>query len=342
MKTSHLLRILMIALSGFLFIQCTSDLEIPDPIAGPAGADGRDGVDGVDGADGTASCVTCHSNTTREPLLASWEVAKHNTGFVSFAAGRADCAQCHSEEGYTDYLSMGSVDTAGYASPSRFNCTTCHDKHSTFDFENDGLDYALRNINPVTLVIDESTVIDFEGSSNNCITCHQPRNSYEIPSGTADYEITSKRFGPHHGPQSTMLEGIMGANIAGAEAYPGVGSAAHRNGSSCVACHMGESSNTSQGLHSWVPTDAACVTCHPNGAPDEIAGFSEDMATLQALLEANNMFDADGYYVPGTYSAKLAQAAWNYRTLLEDNSNGIHNPGYTRALLKNSIEALQE
>ncbi len=360
MKNLKLLNILMLVASGFLLIACTSDLEIPDPIAGPAGLNGIDGVNGTDGVDGTASCVNCHSSAKREPLLASWSVAAHNTGFVSFAAPRADCAQCHSEEGYIDYITTGAVkeysleligvDSMGmavydtinpYPNASRLNCTTCHDKHGSFDFENDGFDYALRNLDAVTLVIDESTMIDFEGSSNACITCHQPRNSYDIPSGTADYEITSKRFGPHHGPQATMLEGIMGANIAGSEAYPGVGSATHRTGSSCVNCHMGESSDTNQGLHSWNPRDEACIACHPSGAPDEIGGFSADMATLEALLAANNMFDVDGYYVPGTYSAKLAQAAWNYRTLLEDQSKGIHNPAYTRALLKNSIEALQ-
>jgi len=111
MKTLHILRIPMIVLSGFLFIQCTSDLEIPDSIAGAPGVDGINGIDGTDGFDGTASCVTCHG------------------------------------------------------------------RHSTFDFENDGFDYALLNIDAVTLVIDESTVIDFGDVSNNYITCHQPRNS---------------------------------------------------------------------------------------------------------------------------------------------------------------------
>ncbi|MDZ7614220.1 MAG: hypothetical protein U5K51_11365 [Flavobacteriaceae bacterium] len=43
----------------------------------------------------------------------------------------------------------------------------------------------------------------------------------------------------------------------------------------------------------------------------------------------------------GTYPASVAQAVWNYQTLNEDQSNGAHNPGYTKALLKNSIEALQ-
>ncbi len=343
MKTSHLLRSLMIIASGFLMIQCTSDLEIPDPIAGPPGADGTDGIDGVDGVDGTASCVSCHSNATREPIFASFSISQHAAEDGAFArGGSANCAQCHGDKGYVDYIETGMVDTAGYSNVEPMNCATCHDRHSTFDFENDGFDYALRNIDAVTLVIDNATVLDFGGSSNNCITCHQPRNSYPVPGGTDSVTITSKRYGPHHGPQATMLEGIMASNIPGSVAYPAVGTATHRTGSSCVSCHMGESTDTSTGIHSWNPTAAACVTCHPNGAPDEMSGFTEDMATLQALLAANNMFDADGYYVPGTYSAELAQAAWNYRTLLEDQSKGIHNPGYTRALLKNSIEALQD
>ena len=43
----------------------------------------------------------------------------------------------------------------------------------------------------------------------------------------------------------------------------------------------------------------------------------------------------------GLFSAEAAQAAWNYMTLYEDQSKGVHNPNYAKALLKNSIEALQ-
>ncbi len=371
MKNLNILRILMIVASGFLLIQCTSDLEIPEAIVGPAGANGLNGIDGTDGVDGTASCVTCHSNATRGPVEASFAVSLHATGGTFARGSSASCAQCHGEAGYIDYITMGAVDTAGYASPGMMNCTTCHDSHSTFDFENDGFDYALRNIAPVTLVIDESTVIDFGDASNNCITCHQPRNSYVIPAenGTGKYVITSTRFGPHHGPQATMLEGIMGANIAGSEGYPGVGTATHRTGSSCVACHMGESTDTNEGLHSWNPTEESCVACHPNGAPDEIGGFTTDFETLETLLttvvgeeymedvDGNPMYDVDGNPIgngtpvvgiiingrskTGIFTTAEAQAAWNYMTALEDRSKGIHNPGYMRALLKNSIEALQ-
>ena len=43
----------------------------------------------------------------------------------------------------------------------------------------------------------------------------------------------------------------------------------------------------------------------------------------------------------GIFPTAAAQAAWNYKTLEEDQSKGTHNPGYSKALLKNSLEALQ-
>ena len=166
-----------------------------------------------------------------------------------------------------------------------------------------------------------------------------------------------------------MLEGILAANIAGPTGYPGVASATHRTGSSCVACHMTESSNPEVGGHSWVPSESACVQCHTNGVPSELNGYTEGMATLAALLaqvvgeeyaedaEGNPVFDVDGNPVgtgvpvngiivdgsanSGIFTVEEAQAAWNYKTLEEDQSRGIHNPGYSRALLNNSIEALQ-
>ena len=380
MKIFKLRTILILSLSSFLLVHCTSD-----PIPGPPGADGIDGIDGIDGedgADGTASCVNCHSNSVRGPIENSFMLSKHGSSFVGFAAGRGGedptnrCAQCHGEEGFVDYLELGEANEDGYDNPSPFFCSTCHTDHRTFDFENDGPDYAIRNIDPVTLVIDGSTVIDFQGSSNNCITCHQPRSSYVIPAedGTGKYVVTSSRFGPHHGPQSTMLEGVMGANLAGSEGYPGVGTAAHRTGASCVACHMGESADESEGLHSWVPTDMACAQCHPSGAPDQLGGFDDRMATLKQLLGevigeeyavdslGDPVYDMDGNPVgtgvpvmgiivdvpeenrsqTGIFTTAEAQAAWNYMTLLEDASQGVHNPGYARALLENSIEALED
>ena len=214
MKTHRLPGLILLMASAFFMFQCTSD-----PIPGPPGQDGIDGVDGqdgLDGVDGTASCISCHSNATREPILASFEFSLHGSG-TAFARGTsASCAQCHGEDGFVDYVTVGAVDTAGYATATPMYCSTCHDSHETFDFSSDGQDYALRNEHAQMLVLDPNYVMDFEGSSNNCITCHQPRNSYVIPAedGTGTYVVTSTRFGPHHGPQSTMLEGVLGEMAA--------------------------------------------------------------------------------------------------------------------------------
>ncbi len=377
MKNLMLIRLLIVVALGLLFVQCTSD-----PIPGPPGADGMDGIDGidgVDGADGIASCVSCHSDATRDIVDASFELSAHGSGFVfGFTGPREDCTFCHSNLGHQDFVAFGEVDPGSLSSNSPITCATCHDSHDTFDFENDGIDYALRSIEPVALELDPNTVIDFGGTSNNCTLCHQPRDSYVIPAedGTGKYVVATTRFGPHHGPQSTMLEGIMGANIAGSVGYPGVASATHRTGASCVSCHMGESTDVSEGLHSWNVTEASCVACHTNGIPSELAGFTEDMAILKQLLtevvgeeyeedsEGNPVFDMEGNPVgtgvpvvgliidfpdgsdtdrsnEGIFTTAEAQAAWNYMTLLEDQSRGTHNPAYSRALLTNSIEALQ-
>lgn len=352
MKNLTLKGLLLIIASGFLFVQCTTD-PIPGP-QGLAGIDGTDGIDGIDGTDAEATCVACHSDTHRDPILASFALSTHATGTAYARGSSASCAQCHGNEGYIDYVTTGAVNPDGYPNVSPMSCTTCHSKHSTFDFENDGYDFALRNFDPVTLVIDNTTIIDFEGTSNMCTTCHQPRNSYPVPAddGSGIVTINSYRYGPHHGPQSTILEGIMGANISGSVGYPGVGSATHRKGASCTSCHMAESTDVAIGQHSWTPSEESCLQCHTNGAPAEVSGFAADFEALHNLLVAKNLIGEDGYVLGASGEraspsnlllapVKDAQAIWNYKTLEEDKSNGVHNPAYAKALLKNSIEALQ-
>jgi hypothetical protein len=375
MKTRKFFGFLMVLASGFLFVNCTSD-----PIPGPPGADGQDGIDGVDGQDGvsgTASCVACHNNTLRSEIAAGFAVSAHASGSVGFAENRVGCAQCHGSAGFIEFIETGAA-AGPFSGDNTISCNTCHSSHRTFDFENDGPDYALRNPDPTQLVLAPSITLDFGDASNNCISCHQPRDSYEIPTTTSNglWVINTSRFGPHHGPQSTVLEGILGAEITfnGAEAYPAPGTAAHRNGASCVACHMGPSDDPEIGGHSWTPIEANCIECH-GAVPGEANGFSQDMALLKSLLEqvvgeefatdadGNPVFDADGNPVgtgvpvvglivdfgpddtdrsnQGIFSDVAAQAAWNYKTALEDQSRGIHNPEYTKALLKNSIQALQ-
>lgn len=338
MKKIKLISFLILIATSLLFVQCTTD-PIPGP-AGVDGIDGDDGVDGIDGASGTTECASCHNIGTSEAVHSSYLFSGHAAGgAVGYAGSRASCAQCHSNEGYVDYVSFGATNEEGYANPTPISCNTCHDTHKTFDFENEGYDYALRRIAPVELITDNTYTINYNGTSNNCALCHQPRRSPPVDDGSGEFAVTSSHWGPHHGPQSTFLEGIQGAELIGSVDYPAVATATHRTGSSCTSCHMGGSSGETDGEHTWIPTSTACTACHASGAPDGVAGLEEDMAALGLLLEDIGIVH-DGHPVQGNYNIVEAEAAWNYLLIMEDASNGTHNPAYARALVKNSIEAL--
>lgn len=395
MKKLKLLSYLMLVASSLLFFQCTHDKEY---VVGPAGADGIDGIDGVDGVDFSADCRACHSNEHREPIEDAYALSGHANG-TSWARGtRTSCARCHNNEGFIDYLSGNFVDDDGFqsANPDGYlvsnaiNCTGCHTDHRSFDFENDGNDYALRTLDPVELIIDPTVFIDIRndsdllGKSNTCVACHQPRRTGPTDDGLGTFAVTSTHWGPHYGAQSTMLEGIEGALIPGTMGYPGIASATHRTGSSCVNCHMGETTDTSDGSHTLWPTENACITCHTNGAPSEVTGLAADLITLEGLLENvvgwEYQYEVDingdliedingdpiivldingdpvtlevhgilhdghpntGTYGEGaTFNITEAKAAWNYLFVNADGSNGVHNPDYAKALINNSIEAL--
>lgn len=335
MKNFKLIGFLSIIGASLLFVQCTTD-----PIPGPPGEDGMDGVDGIDGIAGTTECAVCHNITTSEDVHASYLFSGHAAGgAVGYAGSRSSCAQCHSNEGYVDYITTGMTNEEGYSNPTAISCNTCHDTHTTFDFETEGYDYALRAFGPVTLVTDASYTIDYGGTSNNCAFCHQPRSTPPEDDGSGEFEVTSSHWGPHHGPQATFLEGIQGAELAGLVDYPSPLSATHRTGSSCTSCHMGETSGETDGNHTWIPTPTSCTQCHSDGAPETVDGLEEELTELAELLEAIGIVH-EGHPVEGTYTVTEAQAAWNYILVMEDSSMGIHNPAYAKALIANSIEAL--
>ncbi len=389
MKNLKLIGFLIILSSSLMFMSCETEYDV---LQGPAGADGAtgaagdDGAAGADGVDGSAaSCISCHSNTHREPIYAAYELSFHSKGLtegaVNYAGARADCAQCHSHEGYVDFITKGTTNPTGYyglseteillddngtpddpsddfpvlgefgeilytnnpvAVVSPISCDTCHGTHMSFDFENDGMDFALRALEPVSLITD-GTMIDYGGGSNACIGCHQPRRTGPTdPNGTGNFFISSSHWGPHHGPQATMLEGIQGIEIAGSVPYPDVASSTHRQGASCVSCHMGTTDNGSNGLHTWISSDNSCTACHTT-VPAEVTGLAADMAHLGELLETAGAlhFDNGWHPVKGTVSIEVAEAAWNFLFVHEDMSEGVHNPIYAKALISNSIEALE-
>ncbi len=343
MKKFKLINLLLIVAASLLLVNCTTE-PLPGR-AGDDGIDGADGADGLDGASGTTECAACHNVSTSEAVHASYLFSGHAKGDAVFFSGfGSDCATCHSNEGYIDHTTGAAPPEGGYPEFTAISCTTCHDKHSTFDFENDGFDYALRDIAPTNLIVKPDYTIDYAGTSNACAYCHQPRSSGPIDNGMGMYDQTSTHWGPHHGPQTTMLEGIEGMQIAGSVEYPDIASAVHRTGSSCTSCHMGETSGETDGNHTWFPTPTSCTQCHTSGIPEGVAGLEEDMEALLALLEEEGILHKDElgevHPLTGTFPILTAEAAWNYLYVYEDSSEGVHNPKYAKALIKNSLEAL--
>jgi len=90
---------------------------------------------------------------------------------------------------------------------------------------------------------------------------------------------------------------------------------------------------------------AGCSTCHTTLEDFEFGGVREKVGSLMeevhALLVAQGLIKEDGSGITGTFTSKQAGALWNYKTVEEDRSMGIHNPGYCIFLLETALEALQ-
>jgi len=316
----------------------------PEGPAGPAGADGTNGTDGTNGVDGNEVCLTCHTLANKTLVTTMYNLSGHAAGlYVGYAGGRKGCAICHSDQGFVETQYTGADTTAfDIANPQPIQCGTCHDFHATFDFDGDGPDFALRTNSPVEMIFDGSTV-DFGGSGNLCANCHQTRRAGPVP-GSGDFTITSTHWGPHHGPQANLLDGIGFFEVVGSMTYP-TSKSTHRTGADCTTCHMHfDAADETEGGHTWWPSVASCIPCHPgatdfdiNGVQTEIEGLLDDIKTEMIAIGLYD--DAAGHVVTGTYTAEQAGAYFNWIGIEEDRSAGVHNYPYIKALLTNTLES---
>jgi hypothetical protein len=119
----------------------------------------------------------------------------------------------------------------------------------------------------------------------------------------------------------------------------------------CPTCHMAD------GNHTLEPSISSCESCHSDASNFDIGGVQTEVEglieELQDLLVAKGLLEVapheegvegppEVHPVVGEYPEAEAGALWNYITIvIEDGSNGVHNPPYTVALLKASIAALE-
>ena len=322
--------------------------------AGPPGADGANGADGKDGVDANATCTQCHNESTEvfvKSLQAS--VSVHMTG-GNFERNSADCAACHTHEGFIDRKDAGTMAaSAAVENPSPINCRTCHKIHETYTSD----DFAIRYPDPVELWVGGETV-DI-GDANICANCHQPRIPDPMFAASGDdVTITNSRYGPHHGPQAATLWGTGAFEVAGSKSYPTPGSHPHA-GAGCTACHMAPAFGDQAGGHtlnmtyvSHGATDdfiTGCTQCHSSIEDFDYNNVQADVEdlidSLHNVLVGKGYIDASSGLVAGTpltVSPAVAGYIYNYYFLEEDRSLGVHNPPYVMALLTNTLEALNQ
>lgn len=314
---------------------------------GPAGTPGKDGVDG---AEGTVNCIKCHEGSQKIfEKETQWAASGHATN-GNFERNAADCAPCHTSQGFIETLGTGDkVCATAIANPMPQNCYTCHSIHDTYTED----DWALTNTEPQKFWMNDVT--SDQGKGNMCIRCHQGRELTPYPdltNPTGTVTITSSRYGPHHGPQGMLFAGTGGMEIG-----TGYTNSSHTNllTNSCVDCHMGEAYGVQAGGHQMGMTylyhgasavwEGNCISCHTDGATlhSKVEDAQLEIVTLTdslgTILKNKGHISSSGSVVTGDYTNLEAAIIYNYKYIEEDKSKGVHNFKYAKKLLENSIAA---
>ena len=358
MKTNNIFRLLTLAVAAMAFAFVTS-CEGPAGPAGPAGADGQDGANGAPGQDINETCKQCHNEGTDVLNTAQQQFGESGHAIGTYYDRSGQCAGCHNTEGFLSRVGLtGSAEWAavsGTSALTQISCYTCHNVHATYTLD----DWGLTNTAQVVSLFGQAsdtdghesyTMTDFSATDNSnlCLACHQSRDRGGVPTPTSteDVEITSSHWGPHYGIQGQIL---LNYNHAGpGTGYATEGTVGHL-GQTCMSCHM------VNGDHSLaINYDNCATTCHGGaGDGDAVEAAQEalyteiktDLFALGAYLTTQGAMSENlednvivGYSPVRGYMASAAEArgVWNYMTVYQDHSYGVHNPSYIRKLLENT------
>jgi len=310
--------------------------------AGPAGPAGPQGEVGAPAMTTDLSCTECHTDTSLiTGKHTAWEESLHGSGEAYVRGGSSSCAGCHSGGAFSERVAAGLNPTeveAGDPNPTRQDCRTCHQVHTTYT----GEDWALETTEAVALYAVEGATYD-GGEGNLCVQCHQPRRAFPAAENGVITGISS-HWGPHHGPQSSMLLGVGGAGDEGSPS-------AHYSmvEDTCVSCHMGEGRN-----HTFEAEVEACQACHSDaenfdigGVQTEVQAMLDELGEKLVALGALTENSPDGHPTDQVQDEgapeNVALALWNWIYVAhEDKSLGVHNPSYTMDLLQAGLDALAE
>ena len=237
------------------------------------------------------------------------------------------CARCHTAQGFQHEILGGMESAAPYPDAVGLTCTACH-------MDGEGS----RRIGPIRA-----------GSTRDaCRGCHD-----ELVTNRANDLSWCSQWG--------IFEGSGGA---GGEGEDPVVSTHAQMENGCVACHMapageGLDPNLVGGHTFRVKTkgelppafnSGPCLSCHKLMTVDDLiwsqGQIRESLNELGALLPQqpdpeNPQGTVPRFPADPSLNEVEAMGSYNYWLVEKDGSLGVHNPGYTRALIERTIEDLK-
>jgi hypothetical protein len=281
----------------------------------------------------------------------------------------ADCARCHSIEGFDFHAEYGIDIPVAVETTDGFSCETCHVKGTSF-----ATDPARKYVAEVTFPSD----VTIENDPNNpddsfiCMTCHQGRESKK----TVDERIATGKYAFRN-----IHYLAAGATLYGGDAHVGyeydgktyAGKWGHFNkdapaASQCTFCHLKDHTFLPQigenckGCHVEVKGDAIetirlnrNIDYNGNGSTtenleDEVASYAErlltamqDYCTAHSLPKITYNGDAYPYWYTDTgaqfksWDPTLMKATFNYQYWSKEPGAWAHNTNYILELLYDSI-----
>jgi hypothetical protein len=354
-------------LTAALLVAVAAGCEGPVGPAGPAGTPGAAGAAGpagpagpagANGKDANATCTQCHAGDVK--LYAKqlqYQQSTHRLG-GNFERSTTTCAVCHTHQGFLERLPTNASSTAANIDdPAPVNCRTCHQIHKTYT----SADYALNATTAFPLWMGGQTVNLGPAAGNLCARCHQARTTSPMPAlGGPNVTVTSSRYGYHYSPVAQVMSSNGAFKFAGSATIP---TASHVHGDPgfnpkiCATCHMNQAFGDNSGGHTFamfytsssgaqVQNINGCLECHKTVENFDHFGLRAEVSTLLDDLGAElvrlGIRRAGTHYAnTGSYSGDVAAGFLNWYLFTEDKSFGIHNPTYTKAVLKNTLAKMK-
>lgn len=365
----------------FIFASCTKEGPAgPAGTDGTNGTNGADGTDGTDGTAGCVQCHDADQTIVVQQFQWEESAhAAGNALARSSSASCSPCHSVQGFFISDGNNPLTEDDWKGVNDPVVLNCYTCHPIHTTYtkaDVEvvnfPDQPNWAVTYGKPVDMDL---------GKGNLCAHCHQSRTRTPVVDMNdlgLIYTGISTHYGPHYSSQANTMGGFGAYEFPGSTNYSDNYHLGADNG--CVSCHMGFSTAAQRGGHTWHldaedDLELVCKQCHSDGAdaPGKYESYyHEYFATIDHdgehptvnttsyysmlgdALTTHGVYtkvvDSVGGYPEAVHyninrdieiNGTLTAAMFNHRFLYQDHSHGMHNPWYAKALLKNSLEAVE-